>query len=169
MEPPSAAVYFFHLNLPSSLLFIFICIPKRSSSTGKKHTERHILMCLSFLPLRAWKKGSKQTMCRLWGYQCVPFIVLRRRDFYTNFAVFFLVPWQCFHSTRCRLHERKSICIEQRKNSSSSGNSIREHTWNIVNILPNMHHFLYYCTRRTTTYCLPPHFAIFLLSSFTRF
>lgn len=125
MEPPSAAVYFFHLILPSSLLFIFICIPKRSSSTAKKkHTETHTDV-LVLLASASMEKGGKQTMCRLWGYQCVPFIVLCRRDFYTNFPVFFASsPWQCFHSTRCRLHERKSIYIEQRKNLPSSGNSI---------------------------------------------
>lgn len=34
MEPPSAAAYFFHLkfSLLRSALFIFICIPERSSS-----------------------------------------------------------------------------------------------------------------------------------------
>lgn len=44
MEPPSAAVHFFHLGIFPSLVegsfrrsFVFICIPQRSSSTAKAH------------------------------------------------------------------------------------------------------------------------------------
>lgn len=97
MEPPSAAAYFFHLKFlsPRSALFIFICILQRSSSRfslfpflplKKKRVAKlmftHVHAALSSLP-----NGSRaQTMCRLWGYQRVPFIVLLRRDFYTNFA-----------------------------------------------------------------------------------
>lgn len=50
-------------------------------------------------------------MCRLWGYQCVPFIVLRRRDFSR-------CGWNFF--AEIHLHP-----AERRKNSSS-GNSICE-------------------------------------------
>lgn len=85
----------------SSLLFIFICIPKRSSSAKDKrkaHTDVVVVLAC----------GSKQTMCRLWGYQCVAFIVLRRRDFYTNFSVAMFIA-------------RAEMCLHRKENSSSSG------------------------------------------------
>lgn len=85
--------------------------------------------------LSSWRKGkrteqSSATMCRLWGYQCVAFIVLRRRDFYTKFKL-------------ARLPRK------EREGGNTFAIIWQQSGWNIVNIL---HRFLY-CTP-STTYCL---------------
>lgn len=91
MEPPDAAVprvYSFHLrdarvsspfriHLYSATFIIapLSLIPRLFSPEAKTHTAVVVLLA---------RRDGEATMCRLWGYQCVPFIVLRRRDFYTK-------------------------------------------------------------------------------------
>lgn len=102
MESPSAAVYFSHLKFSLlrcfSYSFVFRNVHHRAKDRRKAHTDVVVVLAC----------GSKQTMCRLWGYQCVPFIVLRRRDFYTNFSEAMFIA-------------RAEMSLHRKENSSSSG------------------------------------------------
>lgn len=103
MEPPSAAIPFKMLS--SLALFVFICILERSSSLGetKTHTGAKALPHFLCLP---WKIDHVQIMglsvCTIY---CPP----STRFLYKKFSHVFLSA-RC-----CKLHERKSICIQKRK------------------------------------------------------
>lgn len=99
MEPPSAAAYFFHLRASFALLHDAFQIHLYSATFiigGEGDDTTHWRDC------PACEDESLQTMCRLWGYQCVPFIVLCHSEIFR--------------------YERKSMA----KKVPSSGNSVCE-------------------------------------------
>lgn len=131
MEPPSAAAS--HLKFAFFAAFR-IHLYSETFIIEKKITE-DTYRCSCPPAIAGMAKGSAQTMCRLWGYQSVPFIVLCRRDFYTNFFAFVVAMFpfaacksgNLFASRKGRVFHHLATAFE-------------ESIWNIVNILRNMHH-----------------------------
>jgi hypothetical protein len=93
-------------------------------SLSPRETKTHTAVVVLSVVFR--KASSEATMCRLWGYQCVPFIVLRRRDFYTKCfsprrAFFFLR----LAAAKAELTSGNLFCIIAEERTSARG--IRHH------------------------------------------
>lgn len=125
MEPPSAAVshWKFHWLRCFSYSFVFRNVHHRA----KKREESTYRRRMSSRYLQAGRKEANRPCADYEAISVYHLLSLVDEIFIQIFHVFSPPPWQqCFPSANCRLQERrKSICIQRRKSSSSSGNSIQ--------------------------------------------